>query len=653
MKLSIIIVNYNVEHFLEQCLSSVRKASQKLETEVFVIDNNSVDGSIDMLRRRFPEVILLENKSNVGFARANNQAIRKANGEYILLLNPDTVVEDDTFEKVIRFMDEHPDAGGLGVKMVDGTGKFLPESKRGFPTPATAFFKIFGLSALFPHSKRFSKYHLGYLGEDQIHEVDVLAGAFMLLRKKTLKKTGPLDEEFFMYGEDIDLSYRINKAGFKNYYFPETRIIHYKGESTKKSSVNYVLVFYKAMVIFARKHFTKKRAGLFTFFINIAIYFRALLAILSRLFEKLTLPVFDAVLLTGGVFIIKDFWEKHVIYPDGGHYPALFLHVVIPTYLLVWLISLFFSGAWDKPVKILKSVQGIIVGTLLILILYALLPESLRFSRAQILVDSLWGLLTLPVVRLLLSLTRWQTFKLGEKQNKRFLVIGDEQEALRVSAILTESYLKPEFVGLISSMEDTPKPEGFIGNLFQVADIIAIYQIDEVIFCSKSISHQTIIDKMAEWKSEKVEYKIAPEDSLSIIGSNSIHTQGELYTIEINSIDKAVNRRNKALFDVLTAIILLIFFPVDVFFVKKPFSFLLNIFAVMFCRKTWVSYTPSVMARHTLPKLKKGVLSPLDAMKQKKQTPEIVEKINLLYARDYSLLKDTNIIFHAFKYLGN
>lgn len=652
MKLSIIIVNYNVEHFLEQCLISVRKASQGIKTEVFVVDNNSVDGSVEMLRKKFPEVILLANKSNVGFAKANNQAIRRAKGQYVLLLNPDTVVEDDTFVKVIDFMDEHPEAGGLGVKMVDGSGKFLPESKRGLPTPATAFYKIFGLSALFPHSKRFSKYHLGYLSEDEIHVVDVLAGAFMLIRKETLEKTGVLDEDFFMYGEDIDLSYRISKAGYKNYYFPETRIIHYKGESTKKSSVNYVMVFYRAMVIFAQKHFTQKRAGLFAFFINIAIYFRAFLAILSRISQKLTLPAFDAILMTGGVLVVKDFWEKHVIYPNGGHYPLLFLQFVIPAYLLIWLVSLYFSGAWDKPVKILKPVQGIVVGSLLILILYALLPESLRFSRAQILVDSLWGLLSLPLIRFLFSLTGWQSFKLGEKQNKRFLVIGDEQEAFRVSSILTDSYLKPEFVGLINSREDQPKREGFIGNLFQVPDIITIYRIDEVIFCSKNVSHQTIIDKMAEWKSEKVEYKIAPEDSLSIIGSNSIHTQGELYTVDINSIDKTVNRRNKALFDVAAAIMFLIFYPIEIFFVSRPFSFLINIFAVLIRKKTWVAYSPLVMDIHPLPKLKSGVLSPTDAMKQKEQPTEIIEQINLLYARDYSIMKDVNIIFHGFTYLG-
>ncbi|MDX9930954.1 MAG: glycosyltransferase family 2 protein, partial [Bacteroidales bacterium] len=294
MKLSVVIVNYNVEHFLEQCLASVRLAMKGIDGEVFVVDNNSVDGSVQMVKNKYPEFILIDNKENLGFAKANNQAIRQSRGEYILLLNPDTVVEETTFSKVIDFMDRTPDAGGLGVMMVDGKGKFLPESKRGLPTPEVSFYKIFGLSSLFPRSKRFGKYHLSYLDKQKIHQVEVLSGAFMLLRRETLDKTGLLDETFFMYGEDIDLSYRILKAGYKNYYFPETRIIHYKGESTKKSSVNYVFVFYNAMIIFARKHYAREKLRLFIAIINMAIWFRAGLALMARFIRKIFLPLLDA-----------------------------------------------------------------------------------------------------------------------------------------------------------------------------------------------------------------------------------------------------------------------------------------------------------------------------------------------------------------------
>ena len=233
MKLSVIIVNYNVKPFLEQCLYSVMKAAEKIDAEVFVVDNASVDGSCPMVREKFPSVRLLENKTNTGFSAANNQAIRISSGEFILLLNPDTVVEEDTFSQTLRFMEEHADAGGLGVKMIDGKGKFLPESKRGLPTPWVAFYKIFGLAKLFPRSRRFGKYHLSYLDENSTCRVDVLCGAFMLLRREVLDKTGLLDEAFFMYGEDIDLSYRILQQGYNNYYFPGSTIIHYKGESTK------------------------------------------------------------------------------------------------------------------------------------------------------------------------------------------------------------------------------------------------------------------------------------------------------------------------------------------------------------------------------------------------------------------------------------
>ena len=653
MKLSVVIVNYNVEHFLEQCLLSVRKAMQSVSGEVFVVDNNSIDGSVKMVKEKFPKVRLIANRENLGFSKANNQAMKMAAGEYVLLLNPDTVVEDNTFSKVVSFMDAHPDTGGLGVKMVDGSGNFLPESKRGLPTPEAAFYKMFGISRIFPKSKRFSKYHLGYLDQDEIHEVEILAGAFMLMRKSVLDKIGLLDESFFMYGEDIDLSYRIIKAGYKNYYFPETRIIHYKGESTKKSSVNYVLVFYKAMVIFARKHFTQKNARLLTNLINIAIYFRAFIAILSRFFNQLMMPVADGTLMFGGMMLIKEFWGRRLIYPEGGDYPQEYIHYVIPSYIAIWLAAIFFNGGYDKPLKIRKAVQGVLTGTVTILVFYALLPEQMRFSRAMILLGTLWSVLALPALRLVLHWMGVDWIQLGEKKRKRFLLIGDNDETERVSSILNESYIKPEFVGLASPAEEGEVNGSFIGNLTQVKDIIAIYKIDEVIFCSKNINHQQIIDKMAEWQETRVDYKIAPEDSLSIIGSNSINTRGDLYTVDINTIDKPANRRNKRLVDMLVSLIALGLAPLLIFFEKKPFRFIFNIFMVMAGKVSWVGYHTGQNQSIHLPKLKPGILSPLSALEGKNLTPEMIDKANMLYARDYSVVKDLNIIIRSFNKMGN
>ncbi|MBL4624470.1 MAG: glycosyltransferase family 2 protein, partial [Flavobacteriales bacterium] len=268
-----------------------------------------------MVRSNFPTVKLIDSKENLGFSKGNNLAINQAGGEYVLLLNPDTVVEENTFSKVIQYMDSNADVGGLGVKMIDGKGIFLPESKRGLPTPEVAFYKIFGLSTLFPTSKKFGAYHLTYLDKDQTHEVDILSGAFMLMRKEALNNVGLLDESFFMYGEDIDLSYRIQQSGYKNVYYSETQIIHYKGESTKKTSVNYVFVFYKAMIIFAQKHFTNSNAGTFALIINLAIYFRATLALIKRLVTQLFLPLLDFTGIVSGLFLAKEVYHTYTDIP--------------------------------------------------------------------------------------------------------------------------------------------------------------------------------------------------------------------------------------------------------------------------------------------------------------------------------------------------
>lgn len=294
MLLSVVIVNYNVKDFLRQCLLSVAQSRELAwgeDFEVFVVDNKSADGSVEMIRSEFPKVKLIANNENLGFSKANNQAIRQGVGKYVLLLNPDTLIEPDTLKKCLDFMEAHPQAGGLGVKMTDGEGHFLRESKRGLPTPRTAFYKISGLCHFFPHSKRFAAYYMGHLDAAKVHEVDILSGAFMMLRAETLNKVGLLDEQFFMYGEDIDLSHRIVLGGYKNYYFPETSIVHFKGESTKKGSLNYVLVFYRAMEIFAEKYFSQGKYRFYIHGIRFAIWLRASISALTRIIRWIFRPL--------------------------------------------------------------------------------------------------------------------------------------------------------------------------------------------------------------------------------------------------------------------------------------------------------------------------------------------------------------------------
>ena len=278
MKLSVVIVSYNVRSYLEQCLQSVQKALEGIEGEVFVVDNHSDDDSVVTVREKYPWVTLIENQENLGFAKANNQAIRQSQAEYVLLLNPDTVVAEDTLHGVLAFMDEHPKAGGAGVMMCYEDGSRAPESRRALPTPWVAALKMLGFT---------KRYYMSHLPWDQPCRIEVISGAFCLLRHEALKTIGLLDEDFFMYGEDIDLSYRLLKGGWENWYLPYS-IIHYKGKSTQKSDYRYVHVFYQAMLIFFQKHYSHLSL-VYTVPVKMAIYFRALIALTDILRKKLHL----------------------------------------------------------------------------------------------------------------------------------------------------------------------------------------------------------------------------------------------------------------------------------------------------------------------------------------------------------------------------
>jgi GT2 family glycosyltransferase len=624
-----------------------------MECEVFVVDNNSVDGSVQMVKDKFPEVHLIANKENTGFSRANNQAMRIANGEYILLLNPDTVVEENTFRKVVAFMDEHPDAGGLGVQMIDGKGNFLPESKRGLPTPSVAFYKIFGLSRLFPKSKTFGRYHLGYLDKNATHEVEILSGAFMLMRKAALDKVGLLDEDYFMYGEDIDLSYRIILGGYKNYYFHDTRIIHYKGESTKKSSVNYVFVFYRAMVIFAKKHFSQKNAKLFSLLINMAIWLRAGAAIAMRFVKAIALPAFDGAIILAGMYFVKGYYESKVkLAYAGGYYQNELVNIFFPLYTFVWILSVYYSGGYDKPVRLLKIMRGILIGTIGILVVYSLLPELYRFSRAMILFGAGLSMISLSFTRILFHAMGIKSMRMDGGGPQRAVIAGSEEECLRVKNLVAQSGITPGFTGFVS-VGETTNSSNVLGRFDQLSEIVNIYSIDEIIFCAKDISAQEIIDRMAQLgDSRKVSYKIAPPESLSIIGSNSIDTAGDLYVIDINSVSKPVNKRNKRVVDVSVAIGFLLFFPVLMWTQRNPIGFVGNIFRVLFGVRSWVGYAPGKNHDMNLPKIRTGILNPLAVLPQEQRMEDIRVRLNILYAKDYKISNDLSILRKGFRSLG-
>lgn len=647
-KLSVIIVNYNVCHFLEQALGSVFKAMAGIDGEIIVVDNNSVDKSVEMIRDKFPEVILIENKKNTGFSKANNQGIKLANGEFILLLNPDTVVEEDTFRKCIAFMESHPEAGSLGVKMLDGKGKFLPESKRGLPSPWVAFYKIFGLSRLFPKSKKFGRYHLGYLDKDQTHSVEILSGAFMFLRKSAVEKVGLLDEDYFMYGEDIDYSYRIIKAGFKNYYFADTRIIHYKGESTKKTSINYVFIFYKAMIIFATKHFSNKNAWIFGSLINFAIYIRAGLAIFMRLIKQLMLPAADAAVIYTGMFFLKNYWEqnfKHSIH----YYPPVYMNLVIPAYIFIWLSSVYLSGGYEKPVNSWKIFRGAFIGTVFISALSNFV-DPYRFSKAIIILGGILSAFGIVGLRLLIHFHKHRNFNLGSAKKKRIIIVGNSLESKRLINLLNSTSYNIQILGYATPGPVQQKDEACLGSLSRIKEMIDIYKTDEIIFCSKDIPAHNIIECMTSIDHKVIEYKIVPDESNYIIGSSSKNKPGEFYTLnlELNIITEG-NVRNKRLLDVSVSLVFLTLSPLLMWFTNNPGKFLKNILFVLIGKCTWVGFTSEGL---NLPAIRQGIISPVSYLTTSSLDPNTIQRLNMLYAKDYSLYTDLILLIKSFRKLG-
>ncbi|MEZ4722760.1 MAG: glycosyltransferase [Flavobacteriales bacterium] len=645
MKLSIIIVNYNVRHFLENCLNSVIPAIHSLQAEVMVVDNASTDDSPEMMRSKFPQVEYIYLNENLGFSKGNNMAIKKAKGEYILLLNPDTVVQEDTFTKCVQYMDSNPKVGGLGVHMIDGEGKFLPESKRGLPTPAVAFYKVFGLSSLFPKSKRFAGYHLGYLDEYECHKVDVLSGAFMMMRKSVLDQVGMLDEEYFMYGEDIDLSYRIIKGGYENHYFPETTIIHYKGESTKKGSLNYVFVFYRAMMIFARKHFERSQASLFSLMINSAIYFRASLALIRRVAGKMWQFIVDFIVIYLSFALATSFYE------DFGHkdFSPEFISLLLPIYSFILTSVLNLSGAHDSPFKPNRLLRGWFFGLLMLLAVYALLPEGYRFSRAVLLIGALMALSTGFIWRMIAMILPKSGFQTGDQVAKRRLVIGNEQSLEMVKGIIQDSGLSNEFIAGVSLSESIPN--GFVASYQQLDRAIHEFKAEEIIIDPSVSGYTKTISVIESSLITGVQSKIL--NGAWFIGPNNI-IQAHYYRAgnNLNRINMEAVRRNKRIFDVVFAIISLTLSPFLVFIVDQKAGLFKNAFSILTGRKSWIGYDPRGLDR-SLPKLKSGPIKPtMDTIIPDSLAEQAFES-NVRYLQSSTFITDFQLALRYAHHLGD
>ena len=623
-----------MKHFLEQCLKSVYNAADGINLEVFVVDNNSVDGSVEMVKESFPQVILIDNIENVGFSKANNQAIKRSKGEYVLLLNPDTIVPENCFTKIIAFADKTPDFGACGVRMVDGQGKFLPESKRGLPTPEVALYKMIGLNKILPKSHKFGKYHLGYLPEHETNEVEILAGAFMFIRKRVLDEIGLLDETFFMYGEDIDLSYRITQAGWKNYYFADTTIIHYKGESTKKHSTNYVRVFYKAMVIFAEKHYSGNNKSAFKLLINSAIYARAAIALLLNFAKSIWMPVFEAILIFGSMYLLKNYWEDHIKFIK--EYPPEMLSIHLPYYTVVWIGSLALNGSYQSPFNFSKFIRSILAGTVIILVIYGLLPDGLHFSRGIILFGTLVVTSVLLAWRTLYHFIKHKTLDFSQRNKTKSILVGEADKWHRVTEILKSYNKSYHQIGFVSNTKS--EHENWLGKINQLKEIVNIYGINEVIFSGDSIKSKEVMEWMTQI-GPNVNYYTIPANSDFVIGSHSKNANGLYFgeQVELN-LSKPDMRRMKRVFDVALALFVILFCPIWLF--SKGRKLLKHSTTVILGKKTWVGYASENSIG--LPKLKSGVFT--TAFMLTKPQKQHLQNLDKLYAQNYSPRLDLRAI---------
>lgn len=646
MLISIIIVNYNVRYFLEQCLCSVQKACGALLTEVIVVDNNSTDNSIEYLSSRFKTVQFFGNKENLGFAKACNLGLQQAKGEYILFLNPDTIVPEDCFQQCISFLRSHTDAGALGVKMLDGSANFLKESKRSFPSPATSLYKLFGLARLFPHSKTFARYHLGHLDAGKSHEVDVLAGAFMMIKKEVIDKVGGFDEAFFMYGEDVDLSYRIQQAGYKNYYFAGTSIIHFKGESTRKGSMNYVRIFYKAMSTFVKKHYGGSKAGFFNLMIQSAIFFRALLTAMGTFIRRIGLPLIDAGLILLSFWLVKNSWNEYV--RPEVQYENKLLWIAFPAFTVFYLISAYYAGLYDRWYKRSELVRAMLIATLVLLAAYALLPEHYRFSRAIILFGAFMAFVLISLLRLVLIKTEVLNSDKEKEDRYTTVIAGSLDEYNQTMELLEHAGLLQRVLGRVAPAEEEASS---LGTLSKLPQLIAAAPFREIIFCEGRLSFAEIINYLQKLPSG-IKIKIHAGGSSGIVGSSSGNTSGETVTKENGfKLADPYNRRLKRLIDAGLALAGLLGFPFHIFLIKRPAVFFGNCFKVLFAQKTWVGYA---IPDKNLPPLKQSILTSngVPATTSQQLPKESLQMMDYWYARDYEPATDLKIIRKMYRNLG-
>lgn len=653
MDISVIIVNYNVREFLNNALTSLQKSLEGFQSEIFVVDNASDDGSVEAVAKNFPSIHLISNKTNLGFAKANNQALAQARGKYLLLINPDTVVQENTVRELVRFFESHPDAGMVGCKILNPDGSLQLPCRRSFPTPWIAFTKTFGLSTLFPKSKLFARYNLTYLDPDQTYDVDAISGSFMMLKKEVYEKIGGLDETFFMYGEDLDWCYRVKQAGWKVYYVPTTSIIHYKGESTKRSDIDELKVFYSAMRLFVRKHHTGSR--FFEWFIYSGIYIRKFIADFGRIVKPLSIATADMLIVVATI-IAGEYYRKGGIFtlPEYA-YPWVF---VVPAFIVV--AALLLNGTYtEHKLSVSRSFAAVFSAYVVISAIVAF-EKDFAFSRIIMLISGGLSLIVIPGWRLLFRLAG-----VGEYSSRptlfgrRTLIVGVEQSGQEVlKKLRTHGGAGYSVVGFI---DNTRKNIGkkildveILGSIETIGKVIEEQKISEVIFSSDAVPYSSILHIIAQNKNRFVNFRLVPNNVEVIIGKASIDQLDEIPFIDIEyNIGKFGNRFIKRTFDIVVSLFFLICFAPFVYFTRifsrsTPRGFVKTVLAMpkVFVGKLSLVgfFTNGPSVQKNIVRGKPGITGLIHIQNNKTLTPEEMDQFALYYAKNQSFMLDLEII---------
>jgi len=642
--LSIVIVNYNVKDALDNCLASIYKANTyNHNLEIIVVDNNSFDGSTGLVAEKYPDVILIKNSENIGFSKANNIAIKKAVGEYLLILNPDTVLEEGTYKKIIDFIKSDKRIGIVTSKLIMSNGEIDIACRRSFPTISVALPRILGLSKIFPKNRFFGKYNLSYLDENSICEVDAVNGAFMFMKKSVLNEVGLFDEDYFMYGEDIDLCYRVKMKGYNNYYFPEVKTIHLKGESTRKTKLSYVNNFYGAMSIFVRKNL-KGTNIIIPFLLNIGITVRSSLSYLKRIIRNLLIIIIDILLIFSTLVLSVKI--RFNFLPQDKY---LFIIIV---YIVIWMLMLLIFGVYQKKNNYsLKNTFSALVSGFFINSSITYFFKDYAFSREVVLTSTVMSIFLLLLWRAVVNILIFFRSKNITLKKINLLLIGEKKLSQNLEDHLISRYN-------ISYYHNIFKEK----NINGLEEYIKFSDINEVLLVDDVFSNKELLSLMYNLKGRNVVFKIVPSGKDIILSKlNSKIDDLNLIEIEYN-INKKINIFLKRLFDLFFAFLMIITVYPILFIYHKTFkkkllkhtSKLMDLPMVFIGKYSLVGMPVWYCDEKSGNMGKKGLSGIVQLHYEDNLTSEEIDNYILYYAKNQNVLLDLEILLKTlFSFLNH